>query len=292
MKLIQIFDMSKNCAIMQRMKHNYESRSRTYLTRRIPVIMRLDGKAFHTYTKGLNKPFDDGLIEDMQETAKYLCANIQGAKCAYTQSDEITILITDYDTLQTDAWFDYEVQKMTSISASLATGIFNQLRIRRLIKESNGEVSFGDIGYERLANFDSRVFNIPKEEVTNCFLARQKDAVKNSISMLAQSLYSPSELHGKNSNQQQELCFQKGHNWNGLPFYKKRGSFIIKNTYINDILLDGFNLLQDDNDSYLIFLDGRYSELEKRNGEYVKRSKWEVVKTPIVFHEQNFEKWL
>ena len=107
--------MSKD-KIGDRMKNNYENRTKQFLTRRMPTIIRLDGKAFHTYTKGLNKPFDEGLIEDMQETTKFLCANIQGCKLGYTQSDEITLVLTDYDNLQTDAWFDYNVQKMTSIS--------------------------------------------------------------------------------------------------------------------------------------------------------------------------------
>ena len=225
---------------MTRIKENYESRSRILLTRRTPVIIRLDGKAFHTYTRSLNKPFDEGLIEDMQRTAAYLCENIQNVKCAYVQSDEISLLLTDYDNLQSESWFDYNIQKMTSISASLATAKFNQLRLLRELKESNFEMSVGDIGYQTLANFDSRVFNIPKEEVSNYFLARQKDAVKNSINMLAQSLYTHgkpnSELYGKNSDQMQEMCFQKGYNWNDLPFEQKRGSFIIKNTYINDEL--------------------------------------------------------
>jgi tRNA(His) guanylyltransferase len=254
---------------MTRMKNNYESRNQTYLTRRTPVIMRIDGKAFHTYTKGLNKPFDKGLIEDMQQTAIYLCQNIQGAKCAYTQSDEISILITDYDTLTTDAWFDYNVQKMTSISASLATAKFNQLRLNRIIKEMDPE-NFTDgecIDYILqnkiiLANFDSRVFNIPKEEVANYFLARQEDAVSNSISMLAQSLYSHNELHKKSANEMQEMCFQKGHNWNDLPFYMKRGSFIMKNTY---------------------------EDIENENAI---RTKWELIETPIKFSENDFLKFL
>jgi len=252
----------KNCPIMQRMKSNYESRSRTFLTRRIPVIIRLDGKAFHTYTRGLNKPFDEGLIEDMQKTAFYLCKNIQGAKCAYVQSDEISILVTDYDQLNTDAWFDYNVQKITSISASLATGIFNQLRLKRKIM--NMVVGRGiydtDFNNQALANFDSRCFNLPKEEVANYFLARQKDAVKNSISMLAQSLYSHSELNRKNGDQQQEMCFQKGYNWNDLHFSKKRGSFITKNTYLTESLIE--------------------------------RSKWEVVETPLVFTDSDFKNWI
>ena len=269
-----------------RMKENYESRSRTFLTRRTPVIIRLDGKAFHTYTRGLEKPFDEGLIEDMQETAKFLCENIQGAKCAYTQSDEISILLTDYDNLETDAWFDYNVQKMTSISASLATAKFNQLRLRRsLLKnqenfyaeldldikiandkggrknksralQSNQKV-FNEVD---LANFDSRVFNIPKEEVVNYFIWRQQDAVRNSIQMLAQSLYSHKELHKKNTKQLQEMCFQKGHNWNDLHFSKKRGSLIVKNTYYDGKLRPGS------------FFPGE---------DTVIRTKWEVVDTPF-----------
>jgi tRNA(His) guanylyltransferase len=129
--------MSKNCPIMQRMKENYEVRSRTYLTRRTPVILRIDGKAFHTYTRGLEKPFDSGLVYDMMDTTVYLCSKIQGAKCGYAQSDEISILLTDYDNLQTSAWFDYEVQKMCSIAASHAATKFNQLRYIREIAKLN-----------------------------------------------------------------------------------------------------------------------------------------------------------
>lgn len=219
---------------MQRMKENYESRSRSYLLRRTPVIIRLDGKAFHTYTRGLEKPFDRGLTDDMVETTKYLCKNIQGVRLGYYQSDEISLLLTDYSKFESQAWFDYELQKVCSVAASLATSKFNQLRIIRLI-EAHEEI----LGYKEgfihmqsmlpeinLANFDARAFNVPKEEVANYFLARQKDAVKNSISMLAQSLYSPTELHGKSSNEKQELCFQKGYNWNDLYYIHKRGGVI------------------------------------------------------------------
>jgi tRNA(His) 5'-end guanylyltransferase len=275
------------------MKDNYESRARSYLTRRVPVIMRLDGKAFHTYTKKLKKPFDEGLIEDMAQTAKYLCENIQGAKCAYVQSDEISILITDYDTLDTQAWFDYEVQKMCSISASIATAKFNQLRLERLMTNSgkwddNILCEYGALLDFRkdmstkfsLASFDSRVFNIPKEEVANYFLARQKDAVKNSISMLAQSLYSQKELHKKNQSDMQELCWQKGHNWNDLHWSKKRGSFVVKNTYINkELLNERFQKLSDK-----VYLKG----LEEIVNPVV-RNKWEIVETPLKFEESTFK---
>lgn len=247
--------MSKNCTIMQRMKENYESRSKTFLTRRTPVIIRLDGKAFHTYTKGLDKPFDEGLIEDMEATTKFLCENIQGVKLGYCQSDEISLVLNDYENLNTQAWFDYNVQKMTSISASLATAKFNQLRLQRATQEEMEKSRTYLQNIEiTLAFFDSRVFNIPKEEVSNYFLARQKDAVKNSIAMLAQSLYSPTELHKKNQSDMQEMSFRKGFNWNDLDYRKKRGCTVIRE--INS---------------------------EKN------RSSWVSVETPFTFNEQYFK---
>ena len=304
--------MSKNCPIMQRIKSNYESRSQTHLTRRIPVIMRIDGKAFHTYTKGLNKPFDGGLMDDMNSTAIHLCQNIQGAKCAYVQSDEISILITDYDTLQTDAWFDYNVQKICSISASLATGVFNYLRIKRLFGSTIGtfvkdpiytkeyvvSMPFETFDNFILASFDSRTFNIPKEEVANYFLARQKDAVKNSIASVAQSLYSSKELHGKNGNQQQELIFQKGINWNDFSVSEKRGRFIVKNTYWNGELVTSKEVLDKYGDynieqytKNIVLIDEVFYEEDEVITPTI-RTKWEVVETPLTFNEQNFKQWL
>lgn len=243
------------------MKENYENRSKSFLTRRTPVIIRLDGKAFHTYTKELLKPFDEGLIEDMVETTKFLCENIQGAKLGYCQSDEISILITDYDDLNTQAWFDYSIQKMVSISASMASAKFNELRIKRSAKDYLNDNCLQIPIYKlgKLAYFDSRVFNIPKEEVANYFLARQKDAVKNSVSMLAQSLYSHKDLHKKNQSELHEMCFQKGHNWNDLDYTKKRGCTIMK---VQKTMTSG---------------DVSFS-----------RGKWENVETPFVFNEDLF----
>ena len=288
----------KHDPIMERMKTHYETRARSYLVRRTPVIMRLDGKAFHTYTKRLNKPFDEELIEDMAETAKYLCQNIQGAKCAYVQSDEISILITDYDTLDTQAWFYYEIQKMCSISASLATAKFNQLRILRKAYQSDYTSFDSRIIHEDeientiLANFDSRVFNIPKEEVANYFLARQKDAVKNSISMLAQSLYSTKELYKKNQSDMQELCWQKGHNWNDLHWSKKRGSFVVKNTYVNGELFPplDYSIFEEDG-KYFKILNTKPTSHQEIDSPIV-RNKWEVVEAPLLFSNELFKKWL
>lgn len=217
--------MSKD-ALSIRQKEFYEIRTRSYLPRRTYTIIRLDGKSFKNYTRGLKKPFDDELIEAMDRTAFYLCQNIQGVKLAYVQSDEITIVLTDFDTLQTDAWFDGEIQKMVSVSASMATREFNRIRTcQQLIKGVDPMLILSG----KLAEFDSRVFTIPfKEEVLNNIIWRQRDCIRNSISAVAQSLYSHSELNGKNQSDMQEMCFQKGVNWNNFPDNQKRGRIIIK----------------------------------------------------------------
>lgn len=171
-----------------RMKEFYENRTRIQLPRRTYTIIRIDGKVFHTYTRGLEQPFDIGLIEDMDETAYYLCKNIQGAKFGFVQSDEISILVTDFDKIGTDAWFDGNIQKMVSISASMATSKFNWLRLNRKFNSSIAGVDT-IMKMFKLAEFDARTFTIPsKVEVENYMIWRQVDTVRNSISSVAQSL--------------------------------------------------------------------------------------------------------
>jgi len=207
-------------ALGDRMKNFYENRFKQFLPRRQYTVIRIDGKAFHTFTRGMNRPFDSNLIECMNQTAIYLCSKIQGAKLAYVQSDEISILLTDFDTLKTDAWFDYNLQKMCSVSASMATVAFNTA-YKRLF---NGDKS---------AEFDSRVMQLPtRMETLNVFRWRQQDAVRNSVQSVAQSLYSQKELHGKGNNELQELIFQKGINWNNYSSWEKRGRVIVKETYM------------------------------------------------------------
>lgn len=229
-------------AMSIRFKEFYEKRTRGYLPRRTYSVIRIDGKAFHTYCRGLKKPFDMGFIEDMDSTAIYLCKNIQGAKMAFVQSDEISIILTDFDTLKTDAWFDGEVQKMVSVSASMAAAKFNQLRILRFVNDKfvDGTNKITELYIEnltkiKLAEFDSRVFTVPfKDEVINYIVWRQNDTVRNSIQSLAQSLYSDGELKGKNGSMLQEMCFQKGENWNNLPDSIKRGRLITKESIIKN----------------------------------------------------------
>ena len=251
-----------------RIKENYENTSKTRLIRRMPVIIRVDGKAFHTFTKGFKKPFDHILMKSMQETMKYLCENIQGCVLGYTQSDEISLLLVDYKKLNSDAWFDNEVQKICSISASMTTMSFNK-NFENMILDIDPDLNFyyvykgfdtpkdrleveeqwkiakkygfnniGDIkkytetynkAIRKGAMFDSRSFNIPKEEVTNYFYWRQLDATRNSIQMVGQAIFSHKELHKKSCNDIQDMLHeQKGINWNDFTVPEKRGTCCIK----------------------------------------------------------------
>ena len=222
-----------------RMKTFYEEIPKTKLMRRTPVVIRIDGKAFHTFTRGFQRPFDDVLIKTMQETAKYLCENIQGCSLAYTHSDEISLLLIDYQRFETSAWFDYEIQKMCSISASMATMVFNKIfrdMVGKLHINGSLEEEYSCILYkaaQKGAMFDARVFNIPKEETCNYFYWRQLDASRNSIQMVGQANFSHKELQHKSCNDIQDMLMtQKGINWNDFPAYQKRGSCIVRNKIV------------------------------------------------------------
>lgn len=212
-----------------RMKENYENRAKTQLLRRTPVIIRLDGKAFHTFTRGFKKPFDDILTEAMQQTMLTLCREIQGCVLGYTQSDEITLVLTDYKKLETSAWFDYDIQKVCSVSASIATLAFNRCFLD-IIWNKNIPLEDIHVGAAvKGALFDSRCFNIPKEEVANCVLWRQQDATRNSIYSVGRANFSHKELQGLSTNQIQDKLFKERNiNWNDFPTYLKRGSCCIK----------------------------------------------------------------
>lgn len=199
-----------------RIKEYYEDRTKTFLMRRMITIIRLDGKGFSKYTKKLNKPFDDGFSEDMDATTAFLCENIQGTKFGYTQSDEISIVITDFDNLESAAWFDNNVQKMVSIAASMATAKFNELRRKR--------------GFETLAMFDARVFQVPTvDEMVNAMIFRQQDCTRNSISMAAYHLIGDKPTKNKSGEEKQEMLFQmKGVNWNNYKTKYKRGTVVRK----------------------------------------------------------------
>lgn len=270
----------KNDSLGDRMKFYYENPPKTRLMRRNPVIIRIDGKAFHTFTRGFQRPFDNILIESMQKTMKYLCENIQGCKLGYCQSDEISLLLTDYENINTAAWFDYEVQKMCSIAASMATLAFNRFfwdEIQNLdhdfyenpTGEMNELVEKYYKAYEKGAMFDARVFSIPKDEVCNCFIWRQQDAVRNSIQMVGQANFSHKELQNKTCNDIQDMLMtQKNINWNDFPTVQKRGSCCTKT--------------------------GKHTVVDMKTGEQKERLTWEIdTEIPIFTQDRNYiERWI
>ena len=240
--------MSVHDDLGKRMKEFYEKPAQTKLIRRMPVAIRIDGKAFHTFTRGFQKPFDNVLMKTMQETTKYLCENIQNCIFGFTQSDEITLILVDYKELNTSAWFDYEVQKICSISASMATMAFNKIfennvddyRFSKWDGVSKYEEGTEEYiktllkAVEKGAMFDARCFNIPKEEVTNLIYWRQLDATRNSIQMVGQANFSHKELQNKSCNMIQDMLHeQKGINWNDYPTVCKRGTAVIYADYQN-----------------------------------------------------------
>jgi tRNA(His) 5'-end guanylyltransferase len=234
-------------SIGDRMKEHYENRARTLLPRRTYTVMRLDGKAFHTYTRGLERPYDQQLMDDMAMVAEFLCREVGGARLAYAQSDEISLILTDFERTSTQAWFDGNVQKMVSVSASLATAKFNEMR--------PGKLAF----------FDSRVFTIPDPvEVENYLIWRQQDATRNSVSMAAQARFSHRQLNGKSSSAMQEMLWSEhGVNWNDYDPRFKRGTLISSKVEIGDVE----------------YVDKRTQETRVAVG--VERRVWEVAAAPM-----------
>ena len=218
----------------ERIKSQYEHRTHSFVPRRTYTIIRLDGKAFHTYTRGLNKPFDRGLMEDMDAAVVALLGEIQGVVFAYTQSDEISVLLTDFEKPTTCAWFDGNIQKIASVSASIMTAEFNR---RRILLRHNPTGYYDIVGAKiPLAYFDSRVFTIPdRTEVMNYFRWRQQDCIRNSVSMVAQSNFSHKELHGKSQSDMHEMLHNKGVNWaTDFTDGEKNGRLIVKEKYTTD----------------------------------------------------------
>jgi tRNA(His) guanylyltransferase len=218
-----------------RMKENYEDRYRVMLTRRTPVIIRVDGKAFHTLTTGLDKPFDKRFMEAMIYAASLTSMEMQGFKMGYVQSDEASFLLTDYDDLNTGAWFDYNMSKMVSVSAAYMTVWFNQYCNLHIPRSWIG----GGV-------FDSRAFNVPIDEVSNYFLWRARDWERNSLQMYCQAFFSHNEMLNKSAIAQHEMLYSIGKNWaTDLTPREKNGTFIFKgkvvdNFDINFATIDNF----------------------------------------------------
>jgi tRNA(His) 5'-end guanylyltransferase len=266
--------MKKNKdSLGDRMKSFYENRCKTSLIRRMPVVIRLDGRSFHVFTRGFAKPFDKRMIEAMQETTLELCKSIQGCVFGYTQSDEITLILVDYNAIDVSAWYDYEVQKMCSVAASMATLAFNRIfhnKIRNFVNEHYKVITDKETYGEELSNsvnellksynraiemgamFDARCFNVPQNDLLNAVLWRIKDATRNSINSLGQAWFKHKELEGKSTSQVQDMLFEKyGINWNNLSTVEKRGTAIIKDEEDKWIIDEEMPILTGENRSYV-----------------------------------------
>ena len=230
---------SKSEDIGNRIKENYENITRMFIPRRTYTIIRLDGRAFHKFTKKFKKPYDLDFMRMMDETAIELCKQIQGAKCAFVQSDEINIVVTDFDELKTNAWFDGNIQKIASISASIATSAFNKSYLEHVIENETIDCSIKSMDLEHVsfAHFDSRVFSISDyNEVINVFVWRQIDATKNAIQMLGRAHFSHKELHGLSGQEiQYKLMTEKSINFNDQPIGFRRGRLIKQMKFMKQV---------------------------------------------------------
>jgi tRNA(His) 5'-end guanylyltransferase len=209
-------------------------------------------------------------MEVMDNTAKFLCEKIGGAKLAYVQSDEISILMTDFDKIDTQAWFDGNVQKIVSISAAMATAEFNRLMYL-------ARPEFLEKG--KMAHFDSRVWSISDVfEVENVFIWRQQDTRRNSVSMAAQSMFSHKELHGKNTKIMREMMLASGTDWESYPAGFRNGRCVVRNTFVEPIgVCRKFDCQTE---------GCAYSPCYKN--EPVTRSRWEIEAAPVFVENREY----
>ena len=194
----------------RRFKREYEDALRLSLPRHSYNIVRIDGRGFHTFTANLERPYCRQLADALDQAALQLCREMIGCRLAFGQSDEYSFLLSDVEKEDSPLWFDGNVQKIVSVSASLFTGAFNE-------------------SFQSVAAFDSRVIAIPKRsEVAKYFLWRQLDAEANSLNMLASAHYSHDELLRKSTAEKHDLLHAKGLNWAAQPSDFKRGRVVFR----------------------------------------------------------------
>lgn len=249
----------------ERMK-GYEKSSSNYLVKKVPVIIRLDGRAFKTLTKDLHKPYDEVILSCMQDTMKYLCENIQGCVFGYTQSDEITLVLTDYENLDSCSWFNYNAQKLASVSASMATYAFIMSFIKSIYYFEDKDDSFAEIlcgTIRKNVSFDARAFNVPKEDVINNIIWRQQDCINNSIITIGRTYFSHEELVNKSQKNILHMLEDKYVYWDDFPNAIKYGICCYKNGKKTE-------------DGYLgrVFEDGSF--VYKNNWVGKEKPKWVV----------------
>ncbi len=265
-------------SLNERMKE-YELPYKYKLTPRSYVIIRIDGKNFSKYTAKLDKPFDVSLSDAMNHTAMALCEEFN-CKFAYTQSDEISLLITDIGNLEAEMIHGGSIQKLCSLTASVATAKFNEVRNIQKIKskfEDYGKISphelcINCLSFPNQAYFDARVFIVPNQiEVVNYMIFRQQDGTRNSVSMAAHALLGHKATMNKSGAEKQEMMFQeKGVNWNDYPTKFKRGVVIKKEYYEKDV-------------------PNSHSGITASTCETVTRTRWSIdTETPIFTQDKEY----
>ena len=234
----------------------YEGMTETRLMPLLPTFARVDGRAFHSFTRGMKRPYDERMSTAMTKAARWL-AKETNARMSYTQSDEITLTWLSSDR-KSQIWFDGRHSKMVSQIAALATLIFYRACVEIMPEYA-----------EKLPSFDARVWQVPNvSEGANVFLWREWDATKNSISMAAHSVYSDKQLHGKNSSDKQEMLFQKGINWNDYPAFFRRGTYIQRRSVVRPFTTEEMDKLPPKH------------EARTNPGLTVERSEWRVLELP------------
>jgi tRNA(His) guanylyltransferase len=189
----------------------YEACFSPQLPRRMPLIVRVDGRAFHSLTASMDRPFDLKFVAAMGECARTLACSMQGFQFGYVQSDEASFFLQDYAELNTQPWFGKDLSKIVSISAATMSVHFSH-----------------HIG--RLAVFDSRCFVMPEADVPNYFLWRAKDWNRNSLQMYARAHFSHKQLHNKGREDMHNMLHEIGRNWTtDLPDDLKNGTFLVRN---------------------------------------------------------------
>ena len=267
--------------LTSRMKENYELRARHYFPRRTFLLVRCDGRSFHSYTRGLEKPYDRELMECMDAAAIELCKGVAGAKFAFVQSDEISVLMTDFEDVSSQAWFDNCQNKIESITASIATMAFN-LKVAEFNRE--GKTKLG-LTKKPNAMFDSRAWVIPDPiEVENYFVDRQKDAERNSVTLLAGNYASHKELHGKSVSDRHEIIHAAGDNWAKHPVRFKHGGIIRRMVTVD--------LLKVEQDKLDIIAKKKLSEKAAAKllaSDPAARTHWELDEnTPVFMQDKNY----
>ena len=195
---------------------------------KMPAVLRVDGRAFHTLTRGFDRPFDATIEDCIERVALALCAEIGTATLAYCQSDEVSVLLVDYPNPATEQWFGGRRSKMESVAASVATAAFSEGLYAAL--GTCADAVRADLLRSRLfrAHFDARAFPVPVHDAPNYFLWRQRDAVRNSVMAAGRAVLPHRRMHGMRRDGVLAALREAGSPWEDLPTRQRRGLAVVR----------------------------------------------------------------